>query len=261
MRSKSRLIAVVASMLVCVAMVGTGFASWVILDSQEATTTGNVTAEAVSDEGIKLSVSPEEGANIIFGSPAEMNIDRAWLVEDQSTGQGKLAVDITVTVEGKVGSFKIAFSHEGANFDTAVTNNLIVGYPTYTVGETAPTGAITSAEDITITDQSEGSATVKFKSAEGFDFSSSTTFHITATFNWGSAFGSQNPYNFFNAKGQNEAASDWTIAGGTVGTPENGSAATWGEIAKGVLTWMNENITDTTYTITFTATQSAPNKA
>ena len=254
-------------MLVCVAMVGTGFASWVILDTQKKEATGNVTAEAVSKEGITLEVSPTSDANIIFGSPADMNIKNAWLIEDAAKGQGNLAVDFTVTVKGNIGSFTLDFSYTGDAFETAATNNLIVGYPTYTVGTVESGGSIANAGEIEI-EQTNGKATLKFgegspKSA-AFDFKQETTFHIIATFNWGSAFGGPegNPYTFFNGKTQTETASDWGIAGGTVGTPTEGTgegnAVTWADVAKDVLDWMNTSFSSVTYKVTFTAAQAAP---
>lgn len=275
MRSKSRLIAALAAMVACVAMVGTGFASWVILDSQSATTTGNVTAEAVSEDGISLSVKPENGAEIIFGSPAKSTWEaqsNPWLVEDASEGQGKFSVDIEVTVQGKVGSLKVDFSHEGDGYTHAVTAGLIAENPTYSIGDPDPTGSITSKDDIAI-DASSGQLT--FGSGEKkneFNFAQETKFHVVATFSWGTSFGGKNPYVYFNdgqktasgsADGSSEVGgitqiSEWGTKNSDIGTI---TTTSWGEVAKGVLGWMHDNLnaSGAKFTFTFTASQTVMN--
>lgn len=268
MRSKSRLIAVAASVLACAAMVGTGFASWVILDAQSKDVSGNVTAEAVAEQKITLEVSTS--SNINYGSPETMGNASAWLVESEDKGQGQFVADITVTVQGNIKSLTIEYSHTGEGLATAITNNLVAEYPTYTIGdeELAPTGSITDANNITVdTSAGNGKATLKFGSGEEktetFNFAEKTTFHVLATFGWGSAFNSQNPYDFFNAKTKTATATEWGIAGGTVDTPTEGSgtgeagAVTWGDVAKGVLGWMNTNFAGANYKFTFNATQAA----
>lgn len=271
MRSRTRLIAIVASLLVCIAMVGTGFASWVILDTQTKTSTGNVTAEEVSSEGITLTVSPENDGSIIFGSPADAT--SGWLIESEANGQGKLSVDITVTVQGNVGSFTIGFATTGETYNTAKTAHLVADYPTYTLGSTAPTGVITSTDDITVTDNKNGTATLSFGSEKtsGYNFSAPTTFHIVATFGWGTAFNSENPYEFFNGDDRTvngtTASADATDLAAFIKAVGNNAItgtsepATWGAAAKNVLSWMHTNFTNVTYTFTFTATQAAPTKS
>ena len=275
MRSKSRLIAVAASVLACAAMVGTGFASWVILDAQTKEATGNVKAEAVSTEGITLEVTaPTE--DVIYGSPETMEAKNAWLVEDQSAGQGKFTADITVKVGGNIGSLAIAYTAPEGAFATAITQGLVAQYPTYSIGDVTTNSVITEAGQITIADKGDGTATVNFKGSASCNFTEETTFHVIATFGWGTAFGGQNPYNYFN-DGQKTAGgaetgtavsdcitdiSGWTAKAEALELSATlGSATNWGTVAKSILGWMYEKFTDAEYTFTFTAQQAAPTKA
>ena len=186
MRSKTRVIAGLASLLACAAMVGTGFASWVILSSTTKEATGNVTAEAISDTGLSMEVSPAENNSVIFGAPAAQEKDNAWLVSDKSVTES-LKVVLTLTIDGPVKNIDVKI-----DLPAGVNSAITAGY----IG--APTAAVIceksevkfESDTITLSPSSDSYTGKIVIQGDGYDFSGTddkVTF--TLNFHWGTMFG------------------------------------------------------------------------
>lgn len=198
MRSKTRVIAGLASLLACAAMVGTGFASWVILSESTTEATGNVKAETVNDGSLKQFSADVSGGDIVYSGGTGSNQTTAgqWLINDQQAEN--LTATITLTIEGNLKELTASFSAT-TGWDEAVEKGYI----------TAPVLSIASHDKVNVAEGGVGTKNdatpdtygYKFTVTDG-DFSSASTVEITATFGWGEVFNNQNPYAFFNDEGR-----------------------------------------------------------
>ena len=78
---KGKLVTMAVSFLLCVGMVGAGFASWVITSKTQETATGNIQVDDVVDKRIKIADKDFTGVNVYFGAPSE-TMENAWLLND-----------------------------------------------------------------------------------------------------------------------------------------------------------------------------------
>lgn len=263
MRSRTRLIAVIASLLVCIAMIGTGFASWVILAAKSAESEGNVKAEAVSNEGnLTFELVNNGDQNIYFGGPAEQTNDKAWLISDGASGNESLTATFELNIVGSLKEISISVEVP-ANYKTAVDAGYLAA-PTMKISATSVT--FNSGTDITLSADTAGTtytATAKITSSDegkeaGHKFTG-TTDHVTVTFTfgWGTNFDSKNPYEYFN--------DDKTVNGTDITAWNNKtgmtSPTTWGDVANQALTQLNTWFPETSssssfeqYKVTFSAT-------
>lgn len=263
MRSKSRLIAVVASMLVCVAMVGTGFASWVILASTDANATGNIKTETVTDDTIKNFTATLSKQDIVYGGETGSNTaEGKWLINDAQAAN--LETVVTLKMDGTLGALSAVFSAT-ENWDTAVANGYI----------TAPKLSIETGTEsyITISDgsgQKEDRTPDEYK----YDFTvvegkqtltTATELKVKVTFGWGALFNSQSPYVFFNdadRKANDKLGEYYTTNHGAIDKAGLSSApsteTTWKDYAKGLLEKLNELIGTAEFKFVFTATPTTP---
>lgn len=203
MKRRTKVVALATSLLVGVSMIGVGFATWVISKDMTETVTGNVTAETVQDEALTendFKVTPKtEGTDIHFGKPATTSIENAWLTNADGKVEN-LTVEFTLTVSANVGTIVVDFSSADAGWTTATT----AGYISDTVTFTYADSTSEAADYFTTASSVKNQFTLtKNTAADWGSVSSAVSITITATFAWGDAFGSQNPYNFFNTDHKN----------------------------------------------------------
>lgn len=176
MKNKRKSIILAASILGSVAIVSTGFAAWVISAPATTTVEGNVSVDTVKDERYSLEVSWAENANhnLVFGwADSDPAVSNPWLTHGADDKKENLSVTFTVTVkqggnvvEGKKPTAIITLTDtDDSDYATAVTGNLITN-PSVVVGDATSTGV----------------------------------YPVTVSASWGSAFESQNPYVYYNAK-------------------------------------------------------------
>ena len=203
---KGKLVTMAVSFLLCVGMVGAGFASWVITSQTKETGEGEIKVDTVIDKRIKIDSVDELGVDVYFGAPTQ-SISNAWLQND-NLGKEDLTSSITLNLNadnlltlGENGVSKLKFvatisitSNDAYN--TAVTNKYIVA-PTVT----EKTEYITFDED---------------------GHASDTTVSFSFDFGWGEFFntvsGNVNPYNYFNTlwtdgSDEDDVPDDWDTAG------------------------------------------------
>lgn len=186
---KRKTLTLTLSILACLALIGVGFASWIISADTSANAEGNIIVDTVTDKSYVISAASWKDGNskISFGAPKEMNVTGAWLTNDSIDKTENLTVTYQLTVTygdstpatGLVDSNKIAATFgapNDPNYNKAISDELII----------AP-------ESTTIKELSGG------------------VYEITVTYKWGKHFANSvgategvNPYTYYNGNGRKE---------------------------------------------------------
>ncbi|MGN1295766.1 MAG: hypothetical protein ACI4U5_05095 [Bacilli bacterium] len=175
---KRKTLPILLCFLVCLSLVGVGFAGWVITGSDEKTIEeGQIKVEAVTDNRYTIEgVGWKDSKSTIdfVCDTTGTSFENPWLTADPATSQ-----NLSVTYQFKVkqggeyltsaGSNVTAKAELGEALNTAVTSGTLVAL----------------ADDITLSN-----LTVSV---------SGEVFSVTLTFKWGSTFGNLNPYAYYNA--------------------------------------------------------------
>ena len=185
---KRKTLTLTLSILACLALIGVGFASWIISADAIKEAEGNIIVDTVTDKSYVISAASWKGGNskISFGAPkkAEMTEPNAWLTNNSAGEAENLTVTYQLTVTyadttpatGLVDSKKIAATFgapNDPNYKKAISDELII----------APE-----------------STTIKETSAGGYE--------ITVTYKWGKHFANSataegvNPYTYYNGNGR-----------------------------------------------------------
>lgn len=229
---KSILIPVIG-VITLIAIVGVGFAAWLIVSPINVNPIGGtITAENLINKEFTLAASAfnygDGNTGIHFGmttTPVDAE-EGSWFTFDSGTKNESLTATTTLTltpVNGKIdddnnaGSYlvgreiKLSLKVSGAN-DEAVAANLTkiraaiddnyIAAPTIVVTKSDATIAtvegswLESNNEIYVVIDSEYFTDVE---STGESDKGSSTVTVTINFNWGSAFGGLNPYNYYNA--------------------------------------------------------------
>lgn len=185
---KRKTLTLTLSILACLALIGVGFASWIISAEVSATPAeGSFIVDTVTDKSYKV-----EGAwlnsqsKITFGAPDTMNAVNPWLTNNSEGKTENLTVTYQLTVTYGDGSKAAGIANkitavvtapENANYTAAVNGKLII----------APTNA-------TVEETGEGTG----------------VYNITVTYQWGEHFGKVNPYTYYNEKTATDTLTDST---------------------------------------------------
>ncbi len=204
MKRRTKVVALATSLLVGVSMIGVGFASWVISNNVEAKQSGNVSAESVALADVSLTAAVE--GEIKFGSPKDMSNAGAWLTETEKAGVESLTATFTLTMKG-VDHIDTSFfvnkndtsspSAHSAEWTKATTTlNFVDATVTYAETTIAP-GSLsgkTDGSEMYAIDSSTGKITLVGELNKETEY----MYSFTVTFKWGTHFGSQNPYAYYN---------------------------------------------------------------
>lgn len=202
MKKKAMIMAVAS--LGSMALIGTGFAGWVISASTTTHADGVMVAYDVKDQRFnkidagkwtngKEGTPTGEKANIVFGK-SKTEVSNQWLHYDTAAMETESLSDTYVfEVSSKdttdTGSFKVALSSGTPNgFVVTDTNDAWKNATTATKTAVNPTPAIEFLED-------DGATDGKYRFAEG-----KATVKMRITFSWGSAFGGQNPFDYYSGQ-------------------------------------------------------------
>lgn len=184
---KRKTLTLTLSILACLALIGVGFASWIISANTSTNAKGNIIVDTVTDKSYVISAASWKGGNskISFGAPKEMTVTGAWLTNDSTDKTENLTVTYQLTVTyadtkpatGLVNSNKIVATFgapNDTNYKKAISDGLII----------AP-------ENTIITETSAG------------------VYEITVTYKWGKHFANSadategvNPYTYYNGNGR-----------------------------------------------------------
>lgn len=174
---KRKTLTLTLSILACLALIGVGFASWIISANATKEAEGSFIVDTVNDKTYKV-----EGAwlnsqsKITFGAPATMDAEDPWLTNNSEGKTENLTVTYQLTVTYGDGTKATGIANkitalvtapENENYTAAVNGKLII----------APTNA-------TVVEAPEGNG----------------KYNITVTYQWGEHFGKVNPYTYYNLK-------------------------------------------------------------
>ena len=211
---KSKLTITVASILSVLTLVGVGFAAWVISNpSVSADQNGTITAETVSDKSYTLEAVIAEGDKIVFGAPAKMEANNAWLTADAETQTEDLSATLTLTLKYKdwnyvPTNFSVTMKSKKGEANDTVFGNLVSKNYITNPKISYPSGSTDTINDVEM-NGATSTVTIPKTAFPGYDDKDITkekdvTLVITITFGWGSYFtvdGSVvNPYTFYNKK-------------------------------------------------------------
>lgn len=185
---KRKTLTLTLSILACLALIGVGFASWIISADTSATAQGSFIVDTVTDKSYKVEgVWLGNQSKITFGAPTTMNnTEKTWLTNDSTDKKENLTVtyQLTVTYGNTTPATGIAnkitavvTAPENENYTAAVNGKLII----------APTNA-------TVEETGEGTG----------------VYNITVTYQWGEHFGKVNPYTYYNEKTATDTLTDST---------------------------------------------------
>lgn len=174
---KRKTLTLTLSILACLALIGVGFASWIISANTSTKAEGSFIVDTVADKTYVVSGEwLENESSIIFGAPDTMNAENPWLTNNSEGKTENLTVTYQLTVTYGDGTKATGIANkitalvtapENANYTAAVNGKLII----------APTNA-------TVVEAPEGNG----------------KYNITVTYQWGEHFGNVNPYTYYNAK-------------------------------------------------------------
>lgn len=174
---KRKTLTLTLSILACLALIGVGFASWIISANTSTKAEGSFIVDTVADKTYVVSGEwLENKSSIIFGAPATMNAENPWLTNNSEGKTENLTVTYQLTVTYGDGTKATGIANkitalvtapENANYTAAVNGKLII----------APTNA-------TVVEAPEGNG----------------KYNITVTYQWGEHFGNVNPYTYYNAE-------------------------------------------------------------
>lgn len=173
MKIKKRTLVISLSLLGSVALIGTGFATWVISQNASATTNGNIITDTTTDNTLSITDiywdENKDAGSICFGWDGKASED-AWLT---NTDTSKKA-DLTSTVYFSVG-------------------------PATAIKDVTATIAIAEGSKATW-DENHGDLVALPTSLTPALVDSATAgkYKCEITFTWGSHFGGQNPLTYYN---------------------------------------------------------------
>lgn len=190
---KRKSLTMILCLLTCLSLVGVGFASWIITAGDEQSTSSNIEVDTVTDNRLVLTIAQND-AKIWFGGVTEdyQNPTNAWLIAGANTPNESLKVTYTCTVEKKS---KEAFVVTDNVIQDLSLSGTFAAPKDNTAYNTAKTAGcfVEPSENATISNVSisENNVTV--------------TFTITIEYKWGSAFGTNNPFTYYNSKKVDES--------------------------------------------------------
>lgn len=243
----------ILSLLMCVSVIGVGFAAWIITDDASESANGNITVEEVVDKRLSISGGYNDteddtkyylnNESIVFGTPTEED-KTGWLQIIQLDGEEAQTQVLETTLKFEVGNYVNCTSltvnfavdaEDQANVDKAVNKGYIV-LPEN--DELTYTSITTDIDTLTMTDG---------------------VVEVTYTFAWGAAFGGNNPFTYFNASVKSDSNSNGGVRGtDLVPTGDNAieGVTTNGDYANYVLTDLENLLEGVGFTITIDATST-----
>lgn len=247
----------IASILSCIALVSVGFASWWIVQLPDPVTyeNGSFTVYTVDTKNViieNFKVKDNTEANVIFGKTS--GVTERWLLADEEVKAENLKVTFTFDVtlydnydpeattntpdtdgslKNFVGNIKLDFAPTVETYlDSAIKEAKYITAPVITYSYGSKTDKITYNPDA-------ATNTLDIDMSGATSYTQQVT--LTVEFKWGEAFGSKNPYEYFNDTSRN--------ANGDSGV-EN---YTWAEYAYKALDDIHTLGENTKYNMTLTA--------
>ena len=190
-------------LLSCLALIGVGFASWIISPNKTETANGNFSVDIVEEKNLTTEAKwCDENGDIVEGKNSVIfgykefadgtTTNYNWLKNSNSEFQENLTLYLKVTVtDGKT----------AVDVDTSkVTVEVKEESGKYTTLATAQTDSDNEREAIVGALPNQKDGTIEIKDTLGTAGQATGVFYVIFTFSWGTAFAQQNPYQYYNAK-------------------------------------------------------------
>ncbi len=225
MRNKRKGILMASAILGSAAIVSTGFAAWVVSTNVTETATGNIEVDTVNDERIefvkdsngKAITFADSDDTISFGAPSSMSINNAWLTNNSAAEKYEdKEVTFTFTVKWTADKYNdgnekksivLYYTEEITGITSGTFESLNTYTPTYKANDEAATLSLLKVDSqytpikLTVT-----GATLD-RNAKTITCEPGVAVSVNVGFDWGTAFGGQNPYNYFNSEAYTTVAS------------------------------------------------------
>lgn len=168
---KRKTLTLTLCLLSCLALIGVGFAAWIITSDTKQEVQGNLVVDVVTDNRLTIETAWLDEKDAITFGWKEGNYANGWLQNNDANYKENLTVTLVVTVKNS----------KGEAVDAASVNATITGDDKYTAAKDANlVGALPTQLNAV---KQEGKTGV---------------YHITITLTWGSAFNNLNPSEFYN---------------------------------------------------------------
>lgn len=188
---KRRTLTLTLCILACIALIGVGFASWVITYNKEAEVTGNVQIDSISDKSHVVTVVEGKDQRVVFGAKAaSTEVSKPWLSSgknEKNEDDEKEYLVLTYTVE--VSNYEDLAS--GKEF--IVTVEEVKGEDDSTPYAVALSNGLVAELPAQTDDESTNKVKIESTKTNG-------QYTVTITFDWGTYFGGKNPTDFYNEK-------------------------------------------------------------
>ncbi len=174
---KRKTLTLTLCLLVCLSLIGVGFASWIITKNVDENVDGNIVVDVVEDQRYSIETEWVGSKNsLVFGyDPNVTQVENAWLTN--TTTDTTKNENLTVTL-------KVIVKNAGAAVDKKPV-------ATISIVDDADTNWAKAKAANLVTDPT---ATVTKVEGEG----NTGVYNITITAAWGTAFDSTNPYTYYN---------------------------------------------------------------
>lgn len=185
---KRKTLTLTLCLLVCLSLIGVGFAAWIITRPADAPATGNIQVDSVTEETYSIETSWVGGKDsIVFGYKQEGSFTSPWLTNNNAKPEN-LTVTLRVTVK-KDGT--------AVNVQPTYSAVIVEGTGKATWDQAVEDGYVTNPEVISIAQVEKEGTTTGEKETGVYD--------IVISANWGTTFEGQNPYKYYNSKEATEA--------------------------------------------------------
>ena len=243
---KRKTLSLTLCLLTCLALIGVGFAAWLITYNSSAEATGNITVETVNTRTYEINVT-NVANEIRFTAPQTQNTTYKWLTSSLTdSGFEQLTAVFTVVVniinneatDAEATQTKVQVNYPGKqtpdNALPTITN-------TFAIVDTAETAWAKAVEKEVVANLTVADVTWE-ENHSGNEY----TYTVKVNGHWGTHFGGNNPYNFYNSK---ESASAF-VSGST--------GPTWGQDAAEYLGYVAA-LEEVTFKLTITVAAPTTN--
>lgn len=174
---KRKTLTLTLSILACLALIGVGFASWIISANAADKAEGSFIVDTVTDKTYKVKGTwLDNQSKITFGAPATMdNTTDTWLTNDSTDKKENLTVTYQLTV-----------TYGDETKATGIANKI--------------TAVVTAPENENYTAAVNGGLIIAPTSAKVEETTTPGVYNITVTYQWGEHFGKVNPYTYYKEK-------------------------------------------------------------
>lgn len=170
------------SILATTVLSSIGFATWIITVNSDVNAEGNAVVDDIVDKSLGITYkwddTDSQTASFIFGWSNVTTSATPWLTNSGKNKNGveteeRLTHTLNISIENTeyLKELKITMTTSGGQWKDAVDNNYVV----------APTLGTITKDKITIDSNTNKG-----------------TYNLLVTFDWGSVFGEENPYTYYN---------------------------------------------------------------